>query len=185
MHALTGYDTTSKVGTKKASLKAAECTGREVLSGFRKEPLSDDMIAVAEKFLVGCFSDTSTMESFDELRYHQYRRKSFEFTLEKLAAISNTIHMHIMRAYFQCNRWVNAASVESITLDPFEYGYVAEEGLIYLKIINYEIIPIVFPMPCNCLKCARSNVCTCRVKGIACCEFCKCGRHLSCKNPIK
>ena len=123
------------------------------------------------------------MESFDEIRYHQYHKKSFEFNLEKLAATSNTIHMHIMRAYFQCNRWVNAASVESITLDPLEYSYVAEEeGHIYLK---DEIIPIDFSMPCNSLKCARSNVCPCRVQGIACCEFCKCGKHLSCKNPIK
>ena len=44
------------------------------------------MIAAAEKFLVGCLSDTSTMESFDELRYHQYHKKSFEFNLKKLAA---------------------------------------------------------------------------------------------------
>ena len=141
------------------------------------------MIAAAEKFLFGCLSDTITMESFDELRYDQYHKKSFLFNLEKLAATSNTIHMHIMRAYFQCNHWVNAASVESITL---EYCYVAEgEGLIYPKVINYEIIPIHFPMPCNSLKCARSNVCSCRVKDIVGCEFCKCGRHLSCKNPIK
>ena len=35
------------------------------------------MIAAAKKFLVGCLSDTiaSTMESFDELRYHQYQKK--------------------------------------------------------------------------------------------------------------
>ena len=165
VHVLTGCDTTSKVGTKKAALKAAECTGSELLSGFGKEPLSDDMITAAERFLVGCLSDTSTVESFDELRYHQYHKKSFEFNLEKLAATSHTIYMHIMRAYFQCNRWVNAASVESITLDPLQYGYVAEEeGLICPEVVNYEIIPIDFPMPCNCLKCARSNVCPCRVK---------------------
>ena len=99
LHALTGCDTTSKVGTKKAALKAAECTGSELLSGFGKEPLSDDTIA-AERFLVGCLSDTSTVESFDELRYHQYHKKSFEFNLEKLAATSHTIQMHIMRAHF-------------------------------------------------------------------------------------
>ena len=117
------------------------------------------MIAAAEKFLVGCLSDTSTMESFDKLRCHQYHKNSFEFNLEKLVATSNTIHMHIMRAYFQCDRWVNAASVEVITLDPLEYGHVAEEeGLIYPKVINYEIIPIDFPMLCNCLKCAKSYV---------------------------
>ena len=127
VHALTGCDTTSKVGIKKATLKAAECTGSELLSSFGKEPLSDDRIAAAEKFLVGCLSDASTMKSSDELRYHQYHKKSFKFNLEKLAATSNTIHTHIMRAYFQCNRWVNAASVESITLDPLEYGNVAED----------------------------------------------------------
>ena len=104
VHALTACDTTSKVGTKEAALKASEHTGSELLSSFGKEPLSDDMIAAAKKFLVGCLSDISTIKSFDELRYHQYHKKSFEFNLEKLAATSNTIHMHIMRAYFQCNR---------------------------------------------------------------------------------
>ena len=38
VHALTGCDTTSKVGTKKATLKAAECAGSELLSGFGKNP---------------------------------------------------------------------------------------------------------------------------------------------------
>ena len=161
-HALTGCDTTSKVVAKKAALKAAECTGSEFLSGFGKEPLSDDTIAAAGKFLVGCLSDTSIMESFGELRYHQYHKKSFEFNLEKFATTPNTIHMHIMRAYFQCNRRVNAAYVESITLDPLEYGYVAEEeSLIYSKVINYEIIQVVFPMPCDCLKCVQDLMFAC------------------------
>ena len=114
VHALTGCDTTSKVETKKSALKAVECRGSELLSSFEKEPLFDDVTAAAEKFLVGCLSDTSTMKLFDELRYHQYHKKSFEFNLEKLAATSNTIHMHIIRACFECNHWVNAASVYTV-----------------------------------------------------------------------
>ena len=84
VHALTGCDTTSKVGTKKAALKAVECTGSELLSGFGKEPLSDDMIAAAERFLVGCLSDTSTVKSFDELRYHHITRSLSNSTSRSL-----------------------------------------------------------------------------------------------------
>ena len=137
----------------------------DLLEGFGQGPLTENMISSAEKFLVGCISDLDKVETFDELRHYQYHKKSFEFSLEKLAATSKSIHLHIKREYFQCYRWSHVAFIENVTLDPIDYGYVADdEGLISSRIVDCETIPDDFPLPCNCLKCAKSSVCPCRIK---------------------
>ena len=64
--ALTGCDTTSKVGTKKKVLHAVEsCYGH--LQTFRKVVLSDLVICQAEEFLLECVSNDKA-ESFNNLR---------------------------------------------------------------------------------------------------------------------
>ena len=55
-HALTGCDTTSKVGTKAAAFKTAEKYGYELIYSFGKSELTDQMINDAETFLVRCSS---------------------------------------------------------------------------------------------------------------------------------
>ena len=50
VHALSGCDTTNKVGTTKSALQAAEETGHEQLHSFGKLPLSYDMVSAAENF---------------------------------------------------------------------------------------------------------------------------------------
>ena len=45
-----------------------------------------------------------------------------------------------------------------------------------------ELIPGDFPDPCTCIKCARDNICSCRVNKLTCCDFCKC-KGL-CRNPL-
>ena len=42
VHALTGCDTTSKIGTKAAALKTAFACGIELLHSFGKTEISDD-----------------------------------------------------------------------------------------------------------------------------------------------
>ena len=39
------------------------------------------------------------------------------------------------------------------------------------KIIK-EILPDELPMLCKCVKCAKLNVCTCRINKIRCCQYC-------------
>ena len=64
---------------------------------------------------------------------------------------------------------------ESINMNPLEYGYIEDDNMIIIPVIVIkEVVPEDFPMPCNCLKCARSNICICRIKNIECCKFCKC-----------
>ena len=53
----------------------------------------------------------------------------------------------------------------NIKVNPLEYGYELkddEEEHITPKIIKKHL-PDKLPMPCKCVKCAKSNICSCRV----------------------
>ena len=144
------------------------------------------MIAAAEKFLVDCISKDSKVQTFDELRFQTYHRKNFQLDFEKLPCTSRRIRRHIKRAYLQTFRWINAASMESTDLNPVDYAYSLDDNEhLVPDVVDGDRIPSDFPLPCNCLKCAKSTVCPCRVKQIACCKLCKYGATVDCKNPLK
>jgi hypothetical protein len=187
VHALTGCDTTSKVGTKLSALQTAEKYGYELLSSFGTSDITDEMIKNAEKFLVRCIDHNSHVDTFDDLRNQIYHRHSFKLDLERLPPTSSSIVQHIKRAFLQCFMWLNAPFAEHIELIPQEYGYAASYDTQELLpiIMHGPCIPEDFPVPCNCVKCAKSNVCPCRVKNITCCQFCKCGSSVDCRNPMK
>ena len=57
VHALSGCDTTSKIGTKKSAFQTAEKSGEDYLESFGKSVLTEEMVSSAEKFLVDCLSN--------------------------------------------------------------------------------------------------------------------------------
>ena len=99
MHALTGCDTTSKVGAKASRLQAAIEESQKILSDFGRGELSENMTAMAEYFLKKCVSNTTELQTFDELRHHVYHTKNFLLDIERLLCTSNAIRLHIHRAY--------------------------------------------------------------------------------------
>ena len=174
VHALTGCDTTSKVGTKTSSYPATTKYGFELLHSFGKSDITEPMLLSAVEFLVRCLDSKSNVKTFDDLRNQMYLTKTFQLDLEKLPPTSGSIRLHILRAYLQ------------YTVDAAEYGYCQDEDELTPQIVLDGSLPDDFPMPCSCLKCARANVCACILKNVSCCEFCKCGSHPEdCKNPMK
>ena len=101
VHALTGCDTTSKIGTKAAALKTAFACGIELLHSFGKTVISVEMIANAEKFLLNCITSNCKFNYLDELRYHIYHTKTFQLDLEKFPPTSSSIKLHIKHTYLQ------------------------------------------------------------------------------------
>ena len=93
IHALTGCDTASKVGTKsKAAREGAGCY--HLLYAFGRDALSDEMIADAEKFLLKCFTKHD-VDTFDELHFIVYHEKYLEFDTERFPPTSDNIRQHI------------------------------------------------------------------------------------------
>ena len=98
VHALTGCDTTSKVGTKSATLKTVNECDYELLCFFGKTELTDEIISNAEKFLLKCVSDQN-LDKFDNIRYELYHKKLHQFDVEKFPHTSNSTRQYILRAY--------------------------------------------------------------------------------------
>ena len=155
MHALTGCDTTNTIGMKRAALKLGETDRNEMLILFGKEPLTWNVIEVAEKFLVGCISNKRGAETFDELRYKLYHSNGVKFDLEKLLPTLTS-----KPAYYEYYVWMNAAFLPSIDIDPLEYGYLLKDGK-FLPDTECQELLDDFPIPCSCLKCATANICPC------------------------
>ena len=82
VHALKGYDTTSKAGIKSTAFQAAMKCGYELLCLFGKSEVSDKMISLKEKFLVGCISKSSKRNNFVDTGFEMYHQKSFQLDLE-------------------------------------------------------------------------------------------------------
>ena len=184
VHALSDCDTTSKIGTKMQAFKAAFKSEYSASKDFGISPLENDTYIIAEHFLLECISRvvSRSEETFNDLRYSRYHSQNYKLDLNKFPCTSNSLRFHIQRAYFQCRLWILSATIESIDLDPVLYGYTFDDSKMLISVINDGIpLPEDFPAPCACLKCARGNICPCRVLGIECCDICKC--HKKCKNP--
>ena len=186
VHALTGCDTTSKVGTKSAALKTAAKYGFQLLPMFGKvTELTEDIICNAEKFLLRCISSNESLNDFDDLRYEIYHKKQLKFDVEKIPPTSNSIRQHIRRSYLQSYIWLHAAFDSNIVIEPLEFGYKLDvKGLLVAEILSQPSLPDDFPEPCNCIKCARVNVCPRRIKNLPCCQFCKCKAGEQCNNSL-
>lgn len=66
---VSGYDTTNKDGTKHMGLKTALEFSFNFLHSFGQEPLTEEMIMLAEPYLVRYMSTNPNTTTFDELRY--------------------------------------------------------------------------------------------------------------------
>ena len=98
IHALSGCDSTSKVGPKLSGMKAS--MDLSLLEGFGVEELSPQMISNAEKFLVSGLKKTDC-STFDEYRWEQYHNAKKELDFNQLVCCSSTLGEHIKRAYLQ------------------------------------------------------------------------------------
>ena len=160
IHALTGCDTASKVGTKSIAVReGADCYHLQYTLG--RDALSDEMIADAEKFLLKCITKHD-IDTFDELRFIVYHEKYLKFDIERFPPTSDNIRQHKLRAYLQCYIWLHSVFLANIDLDPLEYGYRLTEDSNLVPIISTKPpIPSNFSQPCNCQKCSKASVCKC------------------------
>ena len=86
IHALTGCDTTAKVGTKLQAFSASKKAEHFQLRDFGVNPLDQDMVSSAECFLLDCMSKIvkRTVDSFDTLRYEARQQQSTSFLVPPL-----------------------------------------------------------------------------------------------------
>ena len=182
IHALSGCNTTSKVGPKLSGLKAS--MDLSLLQGFCVEELSPRMISNAEMFLVSALKKTDC-STFDEYRWEQYHKSNVELDFGQLVCCSSTIQEHIKWAYLQCKMWLQAPNPAFTNPDSLHYGYEETDHGIRPLILPVSCRPDDLPPPCRCPKsCMSAKSCTCREKNIKCVTFCSCIKD-KCRNPNK
>ena len=129
LHSLTGCDITSKIGTKKAALKADPI---KYLLGFGvSATMNDSVIKEAEHYLVNVVDSKCRGNDFNQLRtYHFHRSKSS--TLHNLPPTSQGVGPHIQRAYFNAYTAMDILDkqlgISTIKIDPLNYGLIHGNG---------------------------------------------------------
>ena len=184
LHALTGCDTTSKISTKHAALRAVQkpliCS---LILNFDCPQLTENALQMAETFLVKCLKPSTDLQTFDDLRLDAFDSYALNIDFEKTPCTSTNARKHILRSYYQQQLWVQAPFRDATTIMRAEsYGYTRSDRLLVPEIVISK--PEGLPDPCKCGKCAHKNSCVCRVAGIHCCKYCKCKGGDCCKNPI-
>lgn len=186
LHSLTGCDITSRVGTKKAALKAEP---EKYLKHFgRSATLSSAMIRNAEHYLVKVLRRGSDATHFSDLRaeiFHFSKGSS----LHNLPPTSQGLLPHIQRGFY--NAYITMHTLESYldpetieSLKPEDCGYEHDHGHL-IPATSWKTLEVHWSVFCSCDKCARST-CPCRMAGVKCCKFCRCKKTSphTCKNPI-
>jgi len=107
LHALTGCDTTSKISTKLAVLKATR-NNLSLIHNFDSSELTESMIQMAETFLVRCLKPTTDLETFDDLRLAAFNSNALKMDFERTPCTSANARKHIQRAYYQQQLWIQA-----------------------------------------------------------------------------
>ncbi|KAG1674175.1 FAD-dependent oxidoreductase domain-containing protein 2 [Nymphon striatum] len=128
IHSLTGCDITSKIGTKKAALKANPETH---LQGFGTSPPSVTVIQHSETYLLHVVDNRSKSRSFDQLRTQLFHF-SKSASHQNLPPTSQGLKPHIYRAFYNAyitmhilDRQLN---VRTENLNPVDYGFRLEDG---------------------------------------------------------
>ena len=120
--------------------------------------IDEEMVTLAEKFLVSCICKDENINTFDQLRNMVYYKKSKKLDLERFPPTSSSILLHIKRVYLQSYVWLRSPFAKSLVIDPLKYGYKLQEDdddeVMKPKIMMISL-PEDLSIPCKCGKCAR------------------------------
>ncbi|KAG1685952.1 hypothetical protein GQR58_008894 [Nymphon striatum] len=181
IHSLTGCDITSKIGTKKAALKANPETH---LQGFATSPPSVAVIQHVETYLFHVVDNRSKPRSSDQLRTQLFHF-SKSASHQNLPPTSQGLKPHIYRAFYNAYITMHVLdrqlNVRTEDLNPVDYGFRLEDGQL-LPSTSWKTLEARWVVVCNCGKCARVT-CPSREALVHCAVFCKCQKIGNCKNP--
>ena len=146
--------------------------------------IDEEMVTLAEKFLLRCICKDENINTLDQLRNMVYYKKSKKLNLERFPPTSSSILLRIKRAYLQSHVWLRFPFAKSLVIDPLQYGYKLQEDdddeVMKPNIMKISL-PEDIPIPYKCGKSAKANVCICRVNNIQCCQYCN-SKAETCQN---
>ena len=133
---------TAQVGTKYSALCAAGKNIHSLLNLFGKYNLTQEMIYQADMFLIQCILKDSSLDSFDEIRKEMFYKSSLKLDIEKSPPTSDSIRLHILRAYFQVHLWYQAVYAKT-QINLLEYGYEEPMVTSFLYSLTKQIFSLM------------------------------------------
>lgn len=149
------------------------------------ENVSEHNMLMVEEYLTKIWSRGATnCKSFDELRMYYYAKYATCADLEKLPPTSNTIRLHILRAYYVVYIQTHCLLNPDNLLDPLNFGFKNDGDLLVPnKIESLLPPPQDLIANCNCKVC-KKKTCNCVFYEVPCCSFCKCIIEKTCENKF-
>ena len=180
-HAVTGCDTTSQFsGHSKKTAWKVFLKHPSLIADLGKEPLSEEYLTQAEKFVVLLYADRSKHTSVDDLRVELFRHK----LPEALPPTQDALKQHLLRAHLQAFVWYQSCEAKPVTLSPDEYGWKLGEGEKPVPVwVTQRATPCTDLVCCKCKTGCKRVTCTCVKNALMCIKSCSCNGK-GCKNPI-
>lgn len=167
LHSLTGCDITSKIGTKKAVVKAKPVV-------YLQRFVATALIQQAEQYSVHVVDVGNKSSNFVQLRAHQFHF-SKSASHQNLPLTTQGLTPHVYCAFFNAYTTMHVLDrqlyIRTADLDPLDYGF-AHENEKLLPLTSWRSLELRWSVVCHCDKCARIP-CPCRVVMVKCNVFCK------------
>lgn len=186
LHAFTGCDTTSKIGTKKKVMKMvmADEESQEALKLLGCGTFADHFqFELLEKLYLKIFNKQG--KTCDEARSKEISSSNgMTVDVERLPCTSDALHLHILRADLQTYIWRNSMAAQYVHLELTQYGYKRVNDILVPVFMNQSPLPGNVIMPCKCKKTCGTNNCSCKKNNVNCISLCNCDIN-ECKNIDK
>lgn len=181
LHSLTGCDSTSRLGSKKNSLKAASLDFVQNALGHLGNPyLSVEQLIELETTCTYLFANKKL--TADELRYKLISQNiGFGLNLLRVICTSDALHLHMLRASAQTYVWINADRTQLPVIDYTLLGYEKKDGNLYPRQQTKGPLPELLIQPCKCSSNCHTKACSCKKVELNCISLCKCCNN-DCQN---
>ncbi|KAL7301424.1 hypothetical protein TKK_0005865 [Trichogramma kaykai] len=186
MHAFTGCDTTSRVGSKKKALDLiiSESDYLNVFSSLGSLPFTYEQFQIIETFYLDLLNRKG--KTADDVRKKIFKNScGIGIKLENIPCTSDALYQHSLRVYAQTFIWKCSKYSQFDSLDLTYYGYYKNEnGCLLPKFMTKDPLPASFLRACNCKKTCKTKACYCKKNGIDCVPLCGCDVDF-CENKSK
>ncbi|KAL7292083.1 hypothetical protein TKK_0014358 [Trichogramma kaykai] len=184
LHAFSGCDSTSKIGTKKKVLDIV-CKNQkysDALLTLGTNNYDIEKFKILEKLYLDILGKNG--ETADDARKRIFNRNcGIGINMSNIPCTSDAFFQHVLRAFAQTFIWIRALSPYHEFIDFTLWGYHKTEHGLLPKYLTKKALPENVIQPCNCNKTCKTKACHCKKNGVSCVAMCGCDLDM-CENKI-
>ena len=139
----------------------------------------------AAKLLVAKMYYSAENGAINHLRHYLFFKNLAKN--DNLPPTEDSLHLHIMRANFQCYIWKQTLNPKPDIVNPVGNGWTVKDGTISPLLMTKEPAPksLLEVTTCSCKSSRCQGRCSCSAQGLVCTIACNCAGEEDCNNPHK